>query len=54
MVATNEPTVVPRRLRLPPRGRKIVMVVHIVTAVALLGEVWALVAQHLCHRRGGR
>ena len=44
MVATNEPTVVPRRLRLSPRGRKIVMVVHIVTSVALFGEVWALVA----------
>ena len=44
MVATNDSTVVPRRFRLSPRGRKIVMVLHIVTSVALLGEVWALVA----------
>lgn len=44
MVATNEPTAKPQRSRLSPRGRKIVTVVHIVSSVALLGEVWALVA----------
>lgn len=30
-----------------PRGRKIVTVLHIVTSVALLGEVWALVALNI-------
>lgn len=44
MVATNDSTVVAGRFRLSPRGRKTVMVLHIVTSVALLGEVWALVA----------
>ena len=47
MVAANEPTVAPRRWRLSPRGRKIVMVLHIVTSVALLGELWALVALNI-------
>lgn len=47
MSATEQAVRAPHGARLRPRPRKTIVVIHVIASVALLGEVWGLVALNL-------